>query len=54
MPAMFFKVLNFVARWGARAVTWVWNNSGKILDWIGRGLSLDWIIKQVKKFLGIK
>ncbi|MEN0134168.1 MAG: aureocin A53 family class IId bacteriocin [Rhodococcus sp. (in: high G+C Gram-positive bacteria)] len=52
--AAFARVLQLVAKYGQRAVDWVWANKQRILDWINAGQAIDWIVAQVKKALGIK
>jgi hypothetical protein len=51
---IFLKVVQFLAKYGPRAVSWAWANKKTILDWVGRGLTFDWIYNQIKKLLGLR
>ncbi|MBF1677313.1 MAG: aureocin A53 family class IId bacteriocin [Scardovia wiggsiae] len=50
----FFRLLSILARYGARAVQWAWAHRGTVLRWIGAGQAIDWVIKQIKRLLGIR
>lgn len=52
--AIFLRVVAYVARYGQRAVNFVWRNKKKILDMVLRGLGIDAIIRWVERQLGIK
>lgn len=54
MGRVVVQVINAVRKYGGKAVSWVKNNAGRIIDWAGRGFSIPDIVQNVKDILGIK
>jgi len=52
--AVFARILQLLAKYGARAVEWAKANVQTILNWINIGQSIDWIISKIKQILGIR
>ncbi|WP_216389689.1 aureocin A53 family class IId bacteriocin [Arcanobacterium phocae] len=50
--AVFFRILQIVARYGRSAVSWVWAHKGQILDWINAGQAVEWIVQKVRSAVG--
>ena len=40
------QVAKLVAKYGTKAVQWVWNNTTQIFDWAARGLTA-WEISEI-------
>ncbi|UQW81534.1 aureocin A53 family class IId bacteriocin [Staphylococcus edaphicus] len=54
MSRVVIQLINAVKKYGGKAVNWVKNNAGAVLDWAARGLSIPDMVQNVKDLLGIK
>ncbi len=52
--AVFARILQLLAKYGARAVEWAKAHVQQVLNWINIGQAIDWIIAKIKQILGIK
>ena len=50
---VFLKIVKAIAKYGKKAVDWVWKNKKTILKWIDRGLGFATIIELIKNALGL-
>ncbi|WP_251862045.1 aureocin A53 family class IId bacteriocin [Clostridium sp. Marseille-Q2269] len=46
-------VLKAVAKYGSKAVKYVWAHKSTIMKWIDRGMSAAWIADQIRQILGM-
>lgn len=46
-------VLKAIAKYGSKAVKWVWANKSTILKWLDRGMSVAWIVDTIRQILGL-
>jgi len=52
--AVFARILQLLARYGARAVAWAKAHIQQVLNWINIGQAIDWIVSKIKQILGIR
>ncbi|MBF4606609.1 aureocin-like type II bacteriocin [Curtobacterium sp. PhB142] len=52
--AVFARILQLLAKYGARAVNWAKANIQRVLNWINAGQAIDWIVSKIKQILGIR
>lgn len=52
--AVFARILQLLAKYGARAVEWAKAHVQQILNWINAGQAIDWIVAKIKQILGIR
>ncbi|MBD7913471.1 aureocin A53 family class IId bacteriocin [Clostridium cibarium] len=46
-------VIKAVAKYGSKAIKWVWANKATVLKWLDRGMTVAWIANEIRKALGL-